>query len=176
VPRSRRNTHAQESVVVSTRTHAKALVRPLVVLILLAAAAGALATLTPSAGRAQPLLVAVVWGLAGLLALRWVVRPLLEWLTTSYTVTDRRVVGRHGVWRRWRQSVPLAHVSAVDYEQGIVDRVVGSGTLVLSVAGDRPVELRDVPDVERLHARVDRLLADEARTRQMPTQGRHDRR
>lgn len=162
---SRRNLDDGESVVVSTRIHAKALVRPLLVLILLAAVAGLLGTLTSGAGRAAPLLQLVIWLLAAALAVPWVVRPTLTWLTTSYTLTDHRLISRRGILSRRGHDIPLAQVSEVGYERGLLDRVLGCGTLLVSVAGERRVELHDIPQVEQVHLRLQDLVHDGELTR-----------
>lgn len=161
---SRRLLNADESVLVSTRTHAKALLGPLLVLIVLASAAGLLGTYTGVAGRAQPLLLAVVWGAAGLLAARWVALPFLRWLTTTYTVTDQRLITRTGIVTRRGHDIPLARVSDVAYERGVADRLLGCGTLLVSVASETCVELHDIPHVEQVHLRIQDLLFDGAQT------------
>lgn len=160
----RRLLNDDEAVLVSTRTHAKALLGPLLVLIVVAAAAGLVGSLAPSAGRARPLLLAVIWGAAALLALRWVVRPFLSWLTTTYTLTDQRLITRAGVLSRRGHDIPLSRISDVRYERGLVDRVLGAGTLLVAVAGEHRVELQDIPHVEHVHLTVQDLLHDAAAT------------
>jgi uncharacterized membrane protein YdbT with pleckstrin-like domain len=161
---SRRLLNADESVVVSTRTHAKALIGPLLVLALLAAAAGTLGTFTGVAGRAQPLLVAVIWAGAALLGVRWVLKPFLAWLTTTYTVTDQRLITRAGVVSRRAHDISLDRVSDVAYERGLSDRLLGCGTLLVAVAGEQRVEWRDIPHVEHTHLKIQDLLHEEAPT------------
>ena len=160
----RRLLNDDESVVVSTRTHGKALVRPLSVLIVLAAAAGLLSTFTAPAGRAKPLLDLVVWGVAGVLALFWVARPVLEWLTTTYTLTDQRLITRWGLVSRHGHDIPLSRISDVAYERGLLDRMLGCGTLVVSVASEQRVRLHDIPQVERVHLKMQDLLHDGQQT------------
>lgn len=156
---SRKQLNDDESVTVSTRTHTKALLAPLVLLIVLAAAAGLVSSLTAGAGRAQPLLVALIWAVAAVLALRWVVRPFLAWLTTTYTVTDQRLVTRSGILSRRGHDIPLDRVSDVAYERGLLDRVLGCGTLLVSVAGERRAVLHDIPHVEKVHLEIQDLLS-----------------
>ena len=164
-----------ESVAVSTRTHAKALLGPLLVLIMLAAVAGVLSTFTPAAGRARPLLDAVVWGVTAVLALLWVLRPFLGWLTTTYTVTDQRLVTRRGLLSRHGHDIPLSQVGDVTYARGLLDRMLGCGTLVVSVAGEHRVHLHNVPHVERVHLTIQNLLHDGETTRVFRPDGRrHD--
>lgn len=172
---SRRLLNDDESVVVSTRTHGKALVGPLLVLIVLAALAGFLSTFTSVAGRAQPLLVAVIWGITALFVFRWVVRPFLVWLTTTYTVTNHRLISRSGVLSRRGHDIPLSRISDVAYERGLMDRVLGCGTLIVSVASDQHVELNDIPQVEQVHMKIHDLLFEEAETRYMDLGGSAER-
>lgn len=165
---SRKLLNDGESVVVSTRTHAKALLAPLMVLILLAAVAGVVSTFTPSAGSAAPLLQAVIWGVVAVLALRWVAPPFLRWLTTTYTVTDRRLITRSGVFTRRGHDIPLLRISDVSYEHGLMDRVLGCGTLVVSDASEQGrVRLHDIPHVERVHLAISELLSHGADTRRI---------
>ena len=161
---SRKLLNAEESVLVSTRTHAKALLVPLLLVILIASVAGLLGMYTSVAGRAQPLLLVLVWGFAALAAVRWCVLPFLRWLTTTYTLTDQRLITRTGIVTRRGHDIPLARVSDVAYERGLVDRVLGCGTLLVSVASEHRVQLHDIPNVERVHLRMQDLLHDGAET------------
>lgn len=158
-----------EAVVVSTRTHVKALLVPAVWLILIAAVAGYLSSFP--AGSSTALLLAVIWGLALLAAFRLVVKPFLGWLTTSYTVTDRRLITRTGILSRRGHDIPIPRINDVAYEHGIWDRVLGCGTLVISDASERGhVRLADIPHVERVHMTISDLLfnGDESRRRHYP--------
>lgn len=143
-----------ERVVISTRTHLKALLAPLLwLLVLLALAALA------DRGFADGTVALVGWGLALLLALWLVVWPVLEWLTASYTITDRRLITRRGVLTRRGHDIPLARISDVAYEMGIIDRMLGCGTLVISDASTLGrVLLHDIPDVEETQRRLNQLL------------------
>jgi uncharacterized membrane protein YdbT with pleckstrin-like domain len=144
-----------EHVVVSTRTHIKALLLPALALILLAGAAGFIASVLPDAGNAQPLVQAVVWGLAFLVAIWWVLKPFFVWLTTEYTFTNRRFIKRSGLIAKSGRTIPLNRISGVDFEIGVVDRVFGCGTLVVSDASEAgTVLLHDIPQVERVQMQV----------------------
>lgn len=156
---SRKLLNDDEVVVVSTRTHVKALLVPALVLILIAALAGYLSTL-PS-GDPRDLLQLLIWVVAFLLILWFVVRPFLRWLTTTYTVTNRRLITRSGVLTRRGHDIPLARVSDVAYEHGLVDRLLGCGTLVISDASEHGrVELHDIPQVEQVHLKISDQLFD----------------
>jgi uncharacterized membrane protein YdbT with pleckstrin-like domain len=159
VPISRRLLNEGEHVVVSTRTHVKALLVPALWLILVAAVAGYASSFTGRAGSAQPLLVAVVWILALVVIVWLVVRPFLTWLTTEYTVTDRRLITRTGVVNRRGHDIPVPRISDVAYEHGLVDRILGCGTLVISDASEQGrVRLPDIPHVEQVQLKISDLL------------------
>lgn len=158
---SRRRLDDDESVVVSTRTHVKALLAPALLLILLAAVAGYLASL-PS-GEERDVLQLVIWLVALGAIVVLVGKPFLAWLTTTYTVTDRRLITRSGILTRRGHDIPLMRISDVSYEHRLVDRVLGCGTLVVSDASGR-IKLRDIPRVEQFHLQVSRLLLDQPST------------
>jgi uncharacterized membrane protein YdbT with pleckstrin-like domain len=147
-----------EHVVVSTRTHVKALLVPALLLIVLAAVAGFLVSLVPPSS-AQPLVQLVVWLLAALVAIWWVVKPFVAWLTTTYTFTNRRFIKRSGFVAKQGRTIPLNRISGVDFDIGIVDRMFGCGTLVVSDASENgTVLLHDIPNVERVQMQVSEEL------------------
>jgi uncharacterized membrane protein YdbT with pleckstrin-like domain len=156
---SRKLLDEDEFVVISTHTHVKALLVPALLLILIAGAAGFLGTL-PS-GDPRDFLRVVIAAVA-LLAVCWfVVRPFLVWLTTTYTLTNRRLITRRGVLTRRGHDIPLLRISDVSYEHSLLDRVLGCGTLVVSDASERGrVELHDIPHVEQVHLQLSDLLFD----------------
>lgn len=143
-----------ESIVVDTRTHAKALIVPFLLLLVILALA-VLADTTFAGG----ILAWIVWALAGVLALWFCLRPFLEWLTASYTITDRRLITRSGILARKGHDIPLQRISDVSYELGLVDRMLGCGTLIISDASTLGrVLLHDIPHVEDVQRKLNELL------------------
>jgi len=154
---SRKLLNDDERVVVSTRTHAKVLLLPLLGLLLCLVVGDLVQFSTGS----RPLHLAV-WVLA-LIGIIWLfVRPLLEWLATAYTITDRRLITRRGVLTRRGHDIPLSRISDVGYEFGLVDRMLGCGTLRISDAStDGEVVLHDIPHVEQVQRTLNDLLQQE---------------
>ena len=146
--------NAGEHVVVSTRTHVKALILPgLVVLVALAAAIFVDRLVDSSVGSL------VVWILFLAVLVWFVAGPFLRWLTTTYTFTNRRFIKRSGFIAKEGRTIPLNRISGVDFEIGVIDRVFGCGTLVVSDAStDGRVELYDIPDVEQVQLQVSNEL------------------
>jgi membrane protein YdbS with pleckstrin-like domain len=144
-----------EHVVLSVRSHGKVLVGPVAVLVLVMAAVITAATLRP-ANTIVSLAVAVV---AVLVVIVWVVIPFLRWMTSTYTVTNRRLITRHGILTRTGRDIPLFRINDVAYEKGLLDRLLGCGTLIISDATERAgVVLPDIPNVERVHLQISDLL------------------
>ena len=143
-----------ERVVVHTRTHPKVLIAPAAVMVLVTAAVVWISTVAPSGDGGTVVGVVVGVVMVGVLVW-WVLRPALEWWTTTYTFTNRRFVKRSGFVAKEGRTIPLNRISGVDFEIGVVDRVFGCGTLVVSDAStDGSVLLHDIPSVETVQLRV----------------------
>jgi len=148
-----------ESIVFSTRTHVKALLVPALVLILVAGAAGY------GLGQVDNKVVRyVIAAVALVVIVVYTVWPFLNWLTTTYTVTNRRLTTHSGVISRTGHDIPLARISDVSYEKGLLDRILGCGTLIVSDASEQGrVQLLDVPQVEKRQLQLSDLLYHGAR-------------
>ena len=143
-----------EHVVVSTRTHPKVLLGPLALLVILLAV-GVVDQVVLEAHA----LHLVVWALVVLAILWFVGRPVLAWLAASYTITTRRLITRRGILTRKGHDIPLSRISDVAYEMGLIDRMLGCGTLKISDAStDGEVTLPDIPHVEQVQRRLNDLL------------------
>jgi membrane protein YdbS with pleckstrin-like domain len=145
-----------EYVVRSTRTHVKALIGPIVLFFLISGVTFLLAPWVPSD---PPLLVWLTTAVATAAIAYWVLRPIAIWLSASYTLTNRRLITRRGVFTRLGHDIPLHRIHDVSYEHSLADRMLGCGTLVISAASERGrVVLPDVPAVEELHLAMTELL------------------
>ena len=143
-----------ETVVVDTRTHWKAILWPAVVLIVTLAAAVYVTTLV-----GNKYVRWIVWIIAVGVLVVWSVKPFLEWLTATYTITTKRLITREGLIARRGHDIPLLRISDVAYDMGPIDRVLGCGTLVISDASTHgQVELHDIPDVEAVQHKLMDLL------------------
>jgi uncharacterized membrane protein YdbT with pleckstrin-like domain len=145
-----------ESLVVDTRTHPKALLLPLLALVVFLAIGTFVQTQVD-----QREVDWVIWGLVVIGAIWFVLRPFLIWLTASYTITTRRLITRHGVITRRGHDIPLTRISDVAYEKDLIDRLLGCGTLVISDASTHgQVALPDIPHVEDVQRKLNDLLHD----------------
>jgi uncharacterized membrane protein YdbT with pleckstrin-like domain len=160
-----------EEVVMAMRPHWKEMIVPALVLLITSPVATYLAAIVPD-GSAQSWGRIAIGVVAVLVVLRWSAWPLLKWLTTSYVVTDRRIITRVGVIARAGRDMPISRINDVTFEHsGILERILGCGTLTVESAGERgQLVLRDVPHVEEVQRDVYRLAeADEERRRREPS-------
>lgn len=157
VPLSQKLLGADEHVLLHLRTHGKALCWPAVALVGVGAAVGAGAALIPSGYR--PVGQLAIAGVGLVLAIWWAGIPFLRWRTTTYTITNHRLIARRGILNKTGKDLPLLRINNVSYKRSLLDRMLGCGTLNLQTAAEGgPIVLADVPDVERVHLSVSELL------------------
>lgn len=148
-----------EQVVLHIRTHGKALIWPVVALLVLTSALGIGIALLPD--HWQPWGIGVLVVVYALLVAWMVIWPFMKWFTTTYTVTTRRVMTRHGILTKRGHDLPLRRVNNVNSERSVTDRMLGCGTLVLETAAGQPLTLPDVPKVLDAQSAINTLLLAE---------------
>ena len=152
-----------EHLVLLLHPHWKTLIRPFAVAVLVIAIALIAEVLIPSnsAAAIERLVVAAIAILAVML---WLIVPVLRWRTTTYELTTRRMRVRSGIVTRHGRDIPLARINDVSFEKGPLDRLLGSGRLVVESAGEHgQILLNDIPRVEFTQATLFRLVEDEQR-------------
>jgi uncharacterized membrane protein YdbT with pleckstrin-like domain len=145
-----------EAVIIHTRTHWKVLLGAIFWIVLGIVGVVLLLTLLPGEQQVLGWVGIVAIGIALLWFALW---PLVRWLSSSYTVTDQRIMERTGVLRQSGRNIPLQRVSGVSYEKDVIDRALGCGTLMIqSSAEAHEVVFRDVPQVENVQRVVTDLI------------------
>lgn len=92
----------------------------------------------------------------------FVVGPLLRWRTTSYELTNRRLRLRAGILTRRGRDFPLTRISDVSFAQGVLDRILGCGRLVVESPGEHgQLVLTEIPRVQDVQATLFQLVEDE---------------
>jgi uncharacterized membrane protein YdbT with pleckstrin-like domain len=150
-----------EQSVLTLHPHWKTLLRPALLLFVVIVAAAALLIVIPPGrlagpGRIAVGVVAVVLAVAGFGV------PFLRWQTTTYRLTTRRLSLRSGILTRSGRDFPLVRISDVSFSQGPIDRLLGSGGLVVESAGEHgQLVLSGIPDVQEVQATLFQLVGDE---------------
>jgi uncharacterized membrane protein YdbT with pleckstrin-like domain len=120
-----------EELILDLRPHWIALVMPAIATI------ATLAVMTVLYETFDESILDNVVGIAGALFLvAFPVRKLVAWLTSHFVVTSDRIIHRRGWIAKYSMEVPLEAINDVRFEQGIVDRVIGAGTLVVQSASE----------------------------------------
>jgi uncharacterized membrane protein YdbT with pleckstrin-like domain len=152
-----------ERTVLLLHPHWKTLIRPVLIAVVVVIAALVAVASIPSGANAAAERLAL--GAVAILALMlWMMVPVLRWRTTSYELTSRRLRMRTGIVTRHGRDIPLARINDVSFDKGLLDRLLGSGRLVVESAGEHgQIVLTDIPHVEAVHTTLFRLVEDEQR-------------
>jgi uncharacterized membrane protein YdbT with pleckstrin-like domain len=143
-----------EEVELELHPHWKALVVPVLALLVVVPLASFAAARIPE-GSAQPLLRSAVAAVAVVVLVATTVMPFLRWVTTHYVVTDRRLITRRGIIARTGRDMPLTRINDISFSHTVIERLLGCGTLVVESAGERgQLTLDDVPHVEDVQRRL----------------------
>ncbi len=149
-----------EHVVFHLRTHWRVLIWPGLAFLLLCLLAGAgIGVLVPMVAEGGRLAVTwIIVAVAVVLFVALCVLPFLRWWTTTYTITNRRLITRRGILNKSGHDLPLIRINNVEYQRSLWDRMFGCGSLTLMTAAEDPLTLPDIPDVERTHLRLGELM------------------
>ena len=142
-----------ERVIVLLRAHARALVLPVIVVVGASGGAvyGAFALDEPwmriAAGSVGALAI-ILFGLA----------PYIRWLASHVLITTRRIVVRRGLGVRTRQEVLHSRSYDVSLRQSGLQRLFGSGDILVNTGLDRPFVLRDLPRAALVQEAISDLM------------------
>jgi uncharacterized membrane protein YdbT with pleckstrin-like domain len=93
------------------------------------------------------------------IALVWALWRTLTWRTTHFVITTDRLIYRSGVFAKRGIQIPLERVNNVNFHQGVLERIVGAGDLLVESAGEdgqqRFTDVRHPDRVQNLiHAQI----------------------
>jgi uncharacterized membrane protein YdbT with pleckstrin-like domain len=78
----------------------------------------------------------IVLVLIAIVLIVYPLRKLSDWLTSHFVVTSDRVIHRKGLIAKSSMEIPLEAINDVRFEQGVIDRMIGAGTLVIQSASE----------------------------------------
>jgi membrane protein YdbS with pleckstrin-like domain len=128
------------------RTHARRLTWSALVLIAVAGAVGYFTGNLPA-----PFEDWMLWAAAGAVVLLLVIVPFLAWWSHVFTITTRRVIERSGLFSTRRRELSHVRGYTIQVRRGILQRMWGAGTLVLSNGAEPPLRMADIPSVALVH-------------------------
>ena len=150
-----------EHLVLKLHQHWKTVLAPLLILAATVVALLVLLLAVPAVRDAAAGRLAL--GAAALVVvIVFVAVPLLRWRTTSYELTNRRLRLRAGILTRTGRDFPLTRISDVSFQQGLLDRLLGCGRLVVESPGEHgQLVLTEIPSVQHVQATLFQLVEDE---------------
>lgn len=140
-----------EELILHRHPHWKMLITPVLGLLVTVAVGGFLGALLRDASWAKIGWIGLLVIGVGLLT-KFTLTPFLRWVTTHFVLTDRRVIVRQGVLTRTGLDIPMSRINSVRFRHGLMDRMLGTGTLIIESASQEPLEFDDIPHVEQVHA------------------------
>ena len=149
-----------EKIVLEFHPHWSTLVATIFWAIVAAAVAAVVIFFIPD-GDSQTLVRLVVAAIGVLAIIVVGFLPFLRWVTTTYTLTNRRFVMRHGILSRSGRDIPLTRVNDVSFEHNLIERMLGTGTLMVESGGEQgQLVLKKIPRVEYAQNQLYRLVEE----------------
>lgn len=89
----------------------------------------------------------------GILLIAYPIRRLVWWLTSYFVVTSDRLIHREGWIAKHSMEIPLEAINDVRFSQGVFERIIRAGTLVVQSASEAGREefkaIRNPEDVQK---------------------------
>ena len=136
MPFPRRLLIENEELVLELRPHWIAIVVPAIVTVLVVAGWILALTYAPDDGTSRSI---VVWGASAIgvfLLIAFPVRKFIAWATSYFVVTSDRVIHREGWIAKRSMEIPLEAINDVRFHQGVFERLIGAGDLIISSASE----------------------------------------
>ena len=150
-----------EHSVLMLHPHWKTVLLPFLLLVAVVVVAAVLLAVIPH-NRLQADERIAVGVVALVVALIWTGVPFLRWRSTTYELTNRRLRLRKGILSRTGRDFPLIRISDVSFSQGVLDRLLGCGRLVVESPGEHgQLVLTEIPEVKRVQALLFQLVEEE---------------
>jgi uncharacterized membrane protein YdbT with pleckstrin-like domain len=95
-----------------------------------------------------------------LLSLLWLLARYVRWRTTSFVLTNHRVIHRTGVLAKSGREIPLDHINDISYYASVFARLIGAGDLRIESAGERGGQevFSDLPHPSRIQNEMYRQM------------------
>ena len=84
----------------------------------------------------------------------WALVRLINWRAVDFVITTDRVIYRSGVFAKHGVEIPLPRVNNVNFSQGILERLLGAGNLMIESGGEEGqshfTDVREPQHVQRI--------------------------
>ena len=125
-----------EQLVLELRPHWIALVMPAIVTILVIVAWFLAVSYGPDSGTGRDVTFWAATAIAIFVLIWFPVRRFVAWVTSYFVVTSDRVIHREGWIAKRSMEIPLEAINDVRFHQGVFERMIGAGDLIISSASE----------------------------------------
>ncbi len=92
----------------------------------------------------------------------WLVGRYMKWISTNFVITSQRLIFRQGIIAKTGIEIPLERVNNVNFSQGIFERMLGAGDLLIESGGEdgqqRFTDIRHPDQVQNLiHSQMEQV-------------------
>jgi uncharacterized membrane protein YdbT with pleckstrin-like domain len=92
----------------------------------------------------------------------WLVGRYMKWISTNFVITSQRLIFRQGLIAKTGIEIPLERVNNVNFSQGIFERMLGAGDLLIESGGEdgqqRFTDIRHPDQVQNLiHSQMEQV-------------------
>lgn len=96
----------------------------------------------------------ITTGIYVLLLLKWTVKGFIDWLTTTYTFTNQRIMTQTGWLKITGETIALDRIHSVQFSRTILERLLGSGSLIIESAAENRITIKNVWQAEQVHKEI----------------------
>lgn len=93
----------------------------------------------------------IIWFFSTLLL---TIKRLIWWATTKYLFTNKRVVTRTGLIKVQGESIALNKIQSIQFEKTLLERLVGSGSLLIESAAENHIVITYVTHAEEIQQQL----------------------
>ena len=82
------------------------------------------------------------------------VRGIIRWATTRYLFTSHRILTTTGLFVVSGESIALNKIQTIQFKKTLLERLLGSGSLVIESAAENEIIISNVTGAEDVHRSV----------------------
>ena len=136
MPFPRRLLTEGEEVILDLKPHWIALAKPVLWTVVIGSLTGLIYVKIGGESSTKHVLQLVIIGIAFLLWIPLALVPAIRWRFTLFVLTNERVITRTGVIAKHSKEIPLETINDVTFRQGVMERMIGAGDLIIESAGE----------------------------------------
>lgn len=100
------------------------------------------------------ILLPLLAGLNLIITIPWIVIAIINYISSEFGITNKRLVLKTGVIKRQTHETQVNKIERINVEQGIMGRLFGYGTIMVSGTGGGICKFADVADPLTFRKRI----------------------